>query len=339
MNIFLSHAANDAPIADAFCRLLADGLNITRDQVFCSSLPGQNIPGGFNFVDHIGAKLSVAQIVICLFSKNYLDSQFCLAELGACWITGKQLIPIVISPITFSHLKATLSLKQGYEINTEDGLNSIAQDLCKTANLSQWGSAARYFLSGIERLISDQPTPLRVDYRTHKQAMDDVGFLTSKRAELEYELSKRDMLIEELKECKDKTEVQNAMFHFSNEQEQFEHLQEKACSELNELPGIVVEAIYYYLRGLELPVPEAFDDSRWSDVREATDKQFFKYKDESPIVINDEHPKIESAIYAARELQQFMNNASDEFTAYCTGKDEFPFSLSNKEFWEKYLEL
>jgi hypothetical protein len=77
MEIFLSHAVADSKIADAFCRLLADGLNITRDQVFCSSLPGQSIPGGFNFVDHIEAKLSVSQIVICLFSKNYLDSQFC----------------------------------------------------------------------------------------------------------------------------------------------------------------------------------------------------------------------------------------------------------------------
>ena len=69
MKVFLSHAAVDKPIADLLCSLLCNGLNIVRKDIFCSSLPGQSIPGGFDFIKHIKEQFEAAEIVIILFSK------------------------------------------------------------------------------------------------------------------------------------------------------------------------------------------------------------------------------------------------------------------------------
>lgn len=340
MKIFLSHAAVDAEISDEFCGLLANGLNITRKDVFCSSLPGQNVPGGFDFVNHISAKLAESQTVICLFSKNYLDSQFCLAELGACWIKKKRLIPIVIPPITFSHLKATLTLTKGYEINTENGLNSIGQDLCKRTNLAQWGSAANNFLSQINKLILLQSDPQRVDYLIHKKIKNKTELLTQNNIKLERKISELNEVIKELKKCKDKTEVQEVMLKSSNEQQQFKLLRDDAYSKLCKLPNdIVAEAIFYYFCKETFLLSEAVDDGCASELKEATKNQFLHIVDDSYILLNEEHPKIIIVIEAVSKLQEFLLYASEEFIKSRTDENQFPFRLDNKEFWGKFLRI
>ena len=149
-DVFISHAVADKDIAEEFTRLLASGLNITGGAVFCSSLPGRTIPGGFNFVEHIKDALHSSKVVLLLLTENYFASQFCLTEIGACWISKGNVIPVLVPPVGYEKLKATLSITQAWKINDDDNLNSLADDICKPLKLdvnhAQWGVEKKAFI-------------------------------------------------------------------------------------------------------------------------------------------------------------------------------------------------
>ena len=42
--VFISHATEDKPLAEALSDLIEAGIGLTHDQIFCTSLAGQGIP-------------------------------------------------------------------------------------------------------------------------------------------------------------------------------------------------------------------------------------------------------------------------------------------------------
>ena len=63
--MFISHAAKDAELVESFVDLLQLGVNVHPDDVFCSSLPGMNIPSGVAFVNHIAALVQAFFLADC----------------------------------------------------------------------------------------------------------------------------------------------------------------------------------------------------------------------------------------------------------------------------------
>lgn len=337
MHIFLSHAAVDEKIADSICSLLGDGLGITRKFIFCSSLPGQSIPGGFNFVEHIKVKLCNADVVICLLTQNYIEREFCMAELGACWILEKRVIPLVVPPLTISNVSATLSLKQAWRINDEDDLSSFAKDLFGKVDPALWGYSARKFKDSIDILIGSQPKPEKIAYSEY---LKNENFF--KRASCEVDNLKQEMetlkeKYERLKQCKDFHEVYELEREFSSDDEQFEALVESVKKQLQPLPKIVEEAIYYEYKGESLPFPEAFDDTRKSYLKDAIDQKLLIWDEDKPICVNNNHPAMKNIRETLRILDNFLERVSPEYKEMMESKCRFTFELDNKQFWEKYL--
>ena len=194
--VFLSHAAADDALAAEFTRLLASGLGITGKEVFCSSLPGRKIPGGFNFVDHIKKSLEDSQVVVLLITENYLVSQFCLAEIGASWIFKDQVVPVVVPPITYARLIATLSIQQAWKLNDDDGLNGIADDICNALNIetnhAQWGVEKKAFLNKIESLIKNQKMPKVVSTEDFDQLKTELDYSQKTIKTLREEVEQKD---------------------------------------------------------------------------------------------------------------------------------------------------
>jgi hypothetical protein len=85
VRIFVSHAAEDRAIASKLVELLEIGMGVPDDHIFFSSQAG-TVENGEFFVQTILAKLAEAELVVCLISRAYLRSQFCLAEAGAAMI-------------------------------------------------------------------------------------------------------------------------------------------------------------------------------------------------------------------------------------------------------------
>ena len=338
MKLFLSHAASNKDIADSLCTLLGDGLNITRNTIFCSSLPGQKVPGGFDFVKHIKDKLTNADVVICLLSENYIDSQFCMAELGASWVLSKRIIPLIVPPLSYDSVKATLTLTQAWRINDVDSLDSFANDIKETdVNVARWGVACRTFIGRINRLIEQQPKPEKVLFFEHEKVQKELEYAEEFIRKKDNEISQLNSEIAERKKCKDKTEVERIEKEFMSEFEAFDAAITPIKKILSSIPGIVGKAIYYETNGENLPYPASFDDDCIIDLRNAKNSGYLSFEEDEPIRVNYANPNLSKIREHIDSLRTFLESASVEFIEMKQNEDAFECSLEIIDFWDKYL--
>lgn len=103
--VFVSHAVSDKRIVDAFVDLLHSGMNIDFNEIYCTS--HGKLKNGEYFVEEIRQNLINSEVVFLLLSNNFFASNFCLNEMGATWVLGKPLVPILVPPCGFAKLENT----------------------------------------------------------------------------------------------------------------------------------------------------------------------------------------------------------------------------------------
>lgn len=104
--IFISHSSKDKELVLSFVNFLRLGLNLRRDEIFCSSLSGC-LPTGKEFIPAIKNVIQNCGVTILLITDNFLKSQFCLAEMGAVWALGQTIFPLLVPPITHEDISET----------------------------------------------------------------------------------------------------------------------------------------------------------------------------------------------------------------------------------------
>ena len=156
--IFVSHAAKDEALVEEFVELLQVGINVHPDDVFCSSLPGMNIPTGRAFIDHIKSQVRDPEIVLLVISKEFLKSQFCLNEVGASWALSLPLYPLLVPPLDYGDVRGVLAGVQAAKIDDKEKLNDLRDDLIEKLRLtplrtSQWERKRDKFLVKLASLL------------------------------------------------------------------------------------------------------------------------------------------------------------------------------------------
>lgn len=126
---FVSHSSKDEEIVLQFIDLLKNGLDIRKREIFCTSLDNA-LPPGEAFIPKMQKSIQECKVVFFIISKNYLDSKFCLAEMGAAWALNHNIIPIIIPPVRFSDLDDTpLKGIQILDLSSPDNVRQIFQKL------------------------------------------------------------------------------------------------------------------------------------------------------------------------------------------------------------------
>ncbi len=82
--VFVSHAKKDAEYAAKIKEALLSTDSLTKYDVFCSE-DNTSLASGSDYVEEIRQALNHAYCYLLLLSPAFMDSQFCLAELGAAW--------------------------------------------------------------------------------------------------------------------------------------------------------------------------------------------------------------------------------------------------------------
>lgn len=159
-NMFISHAANDKALVDAFFDLLQTGLDLSSKEVFCTSLEGMGIPSGQDFAEYIKGKIKNPKVVVIVLSQQYYESLFCLCELGASWALSTAIIPILVPPMDHQDLKAVLQRVQVRKINSESDLAEVRDELVKMLGLppptARWDAKCKQFLKKLPALLEEQ---------------------------------------------------------------------------------------------------------------------------------------------------------------------------------------
>ncbi len=133
--IFISHAARDEPLVEEFVDLLHVGIGVQPDDIFCSSLPGMNIPTGAEFVRHIKAKVTNPDFVLLIISPEFLKSQFCQHEVGASWALSLPIYPLIVPPLDYADVQGILAGNQMAKLDNKEKLSDLRDDIVEKLGL------------------------------------------------------------------------------------------------------------------------------------------------------------------------------------------------------------
>ncbi|MGO7583377.1 TIR domain-containing protein [Rhizobium ruizarguesonis] len=210
--IFLSHAAADKQLVEAFETLLGKCLGITSADIFCSSLEGQGVKKGSNFVDAIRQRVTEAKAVVALITPAYLDSAFCMAELGAAWALNTERLPIVVPPNDFKVMEATLLGIVGVKIDDSDALGQAFEELSGAVSVDKPTSgvvsrALRNFQNSWDSLKKEIAPARRVEAAVHSSVKKERDEAIGARNEAEQELVKAEAQIAALRKARSASDV------------------------------------------------------------------------------------------------------------------------------------
>ncbi|WP_298510602.1 toll/interleukin-1 receptor domain-containing protein [uncultured Kordia sp.] len=126
--IFISHDLKDKQIVESFIQLL-QGIGISPEHIFCSSLEGYGASLGENFEDEIKDRLNDEVLVLFMISNHFYSSNKCIIQMGAAWGLTKDQISIAIPPFKLEEMKGVFQNFQGIQIDQEKQLDLLKATL------------------------------------------------------------------------------------------------------------------------------------------------------------------------------------------------------------------
>lgn len=148
MEIFLSHASKDRDLAEALIALLRAALELGKQQIRCTSVPGYKLAVGVDTDEAIRAEVLLSNVLIGLLTPTSLSSSYVLFELGARWGRSLFLAPLLAKGASAGFLRGPISgfnaLPADQETDLNQFLNDVAKELGrKVANASSFADELR----------------------------------------------------------------------------------------------------------------------------------------------------------------------------------------------------
>jgi hypothetical protein len=282
-----------------------------------------------------------AEFVIMIISPSYYESMFCLCELGATWILQHNNFPILVPPLDWSDLKAVLNPRQGAKINEASDLANLFDRLKAIGKANMATSRFQVKMDGfLERLKT-----LKVSGRTTVSAKDydelKTKYNAAVKATVEYEdeIRKLKSQFAELATKKDKNDVLKILLENSDELNRFAILKEAFKAISRNLPSPALEAMFYRERGEDYRLPPHFANEHIHESAQQAAERDFVEIDENLVTLNSAHPVVSAALVELRKIEDFLLNASEAFRDNYQDENDHPFSISNRDFWERNLGL
>ncbi|PGV63103.1 TIR domain-containing protein [Bacillus cereus] len=201
--IFISHTSKDVEYVKALVNLLNSiGVAKNQNSIFCSSVPGYDIPHGESIYEFLKKELKNNNImVLFVLSDNYYQSAPCLNEMGAAWITSKKYTTVLTPNFDFKQIVGAIDpTKISFKMNDPFGLDKFRDDIIQTLELEAsdykvWQSDKVRYLSEIAKISETEASTLNVNIeleKVKKHGADaiklDLRFInvTEKQIEFQY---------------------------------------------------------------------------------------------------------------------------------------------------------
>ena len=158
MKIFVSHSSEDRKLVKAFVKMLQLGVGISFGDITCTSITG-TIPPGQNMHDKIRESLLASDVFIPVISLPFINSRYCMFELGASWALSKNIIPVIVPPLSFQHMESIISQTEAVRVDYPHHLSNLRDTLHTTLQLSPvptaiWEQVRMEFLQCVTEVIN-----------------------------------------------------------------------------------------------------------------------------------------------------------------------------------------
>ena len=109
--IFISHATKDKDYVAKIVELL-DDMGLDDTQVFCSSMPGYDIPLGMDIFSYLRDLFQDFNLhVVFIHSPDYYKSPISLNEMGAAWVLRNKYTSILLPGFDFKDMNGVVDNK------------------------------------------------------------------------------------------------------------------------------------------------------------------------------------------------------------------------------------
>ena len=349
--IFISHAVADKELADVISDLFSTGMGINAENdIFCTSLEGQSIPSGKNFVQYIKDEIKGCKVIILLLTKNYFASHFCLAELGASWVIAEQcthkneeeviVIPIVVSPVSRNELNSVLTGIQARKIEDSSDWSEIGDEIKQALDIdfrsSIWERKRDQALVQIRDLTEKKEYTTPIPAAEHNKLKTRYSDAQEELEEMEAQLKAKDDLIKKIENAKNPDEINQIRLDNMDEYGAFKQLCSTFGQRLSKLDWATKEAIYYENKGEYLPLPkfgEADCEDNLRKIQIALDNKTLSSSTQNQY--NTEHPDVEDAINALEELSNYMSEHEDTLAPLLKKEWRCTYDLADRTFWNE----
>lgn len=110
--IFISHCSRNRTITDEFVNLLKS-CGFSNNQIYYSSYEENGAEYLESCLDSIRREFEENElIVLFMLSREFYESNVCLAEMGATWVNNVKYIPIVVPPLEYADIKGVVNPMQ-----------------------------------------------------------------------------------------------------------------------------------------------------------------------------------------------------------------------------------
>lgn len=340
--IFVSHAVADKALADKFVAFLKEAIGAPARSIFCSSIDGHNIPLGYDFNNYMKEQIQRPQLVILLMTPRYMESWFCLMELGATWAKSLNALPIVVPPIKFDAVSSTLGLKQGWSINKHSkliDLRKMVQDInipLEERSEHDWDKKRDAWKVDLKRLLKNLPPPTNVSASEHVLIQDELAKLKQELASLQGSYKEANETIAELKAAKNSDAVKAIMAKKTafDAKSQFDELLKNIADHRPNVGVVFYRNLIMDLYGKTASI-EWLDRDQKSDAERAI--QYNIMEPEQPHAYLWTGKRLKKVLAAVKALEEFLeSDEAEDFVNECESKGH-TMDIEDLEFWEDNL--
>lgn len=337
--IFLSHANADKKLVEKTIPFIATALGVVANDIFCSSIEGHGVTKGNNFVDSIRDEVTQAEVIIALISPSYLESSFCMAELGAAWALNSKRFPIIVPPLDFKVMNATLLGIVGVRIDDEDSMTQLFDDMrkCMSTEVSSVvaSRAVRGFLSDWESTLSGQVVSAsKIDAPLYENLKEQLKTVTAERDDAERELKKSAERIDELSKAERFSDVQkvNKLYEKADWEKDFdEHIRNVKKMKVEVGGAEVCRQLILGHIGIDKPIDANIDGYQFDRAHEVgvydPENKKFNYGNEEVV-----------KLFAILDVIIDFINDNPEVEKMLQGKNKRS-NPNTIKFWEDHLRL
>ncbi len=342
--IFISHSVNDREIAIAFVDLIIlGGIGVPIDQVFCVSTDGTKIKSGKDWRDDIKDSLTSAKIIILIITPNYKESEFCLCEMGAAWMTSAQVLPLIVEPINYKTVGVIQEPNQVEKLLEEQGLDRIKDIIQEElripstiAKSDRWTNKKKEFISTVNRYLRKNRFQLPLDRVVFNKLQKDNTELSSAIDNLISERSDLENLLNEIVKVKDREAAEKVLQKHRPKSfyEELLRLATEGNKILIVFSPIIREIIFKSFTGKNITINW---ESYRSEIDEGLAKDYITDDLEADWETTPEMQRIYSVLVdlsdlISRDLEQgFYKKFAEDFNA--------PLKINNITFWENVFKI
>ena len=344
--IFISHASADEPIIKSLTDdLLVGALSVKVSDIFCTTTDGMKIGSGEDWRDSIQEALRKSKVTLLVITPNYKESEVCMCEMGAAWVTSSKVLPFIVDPITYAKVGIIQQPKQIenlLEQKSLDRLRDVIQEILeidpREIKSDRWTVKKTEFLQKVKKHLKNNPFQKPLSRDEFDKALKEKDDLENTVQSLLEDKSKFEECTEDLKKAKDRKEFKEIERKHKKVDsiDEFSDICKKVSENLSELSPIIRGIVFVSYS--EKDVRTKYNQHWQEEYDNAVSRDYITEDFEA-----DWHTsKLMRDIYETlNELSQFLSDKEEDEDFIKTYEDdcEAPLSLSNLEFWEEAFNL